>query len=703
MSTKRLQSSVIGRLLPPFPVSAVAIVTLLCAAAASVQGVQAATLIVTTTADSGAGSLRDRIAAAVAGDTIQFDAALHGQTITLTSAELVIDKKLTIDGPGANQLTVQRSTADGTPAFRIFSIFVAASEVNPVTIAGLTIANGSAPDGGGGIVSYGNTTIANCLISGNYAPSGGGGIFCQGGYGEPGRLSLINSTISGNSSIHGGGIYNVGAGFFGFRGSALTITNSTISGNSATAQGGGISNRGELTVSNSTVSGNLATVDVSAGGGIFNDGTLTITDSTISGNSASLGGGIRNVFTNAVFGLGRLAIANSTITGNSASEGGGLHLEGTERSRNAIIALNTASKGPDASGQLTSEGFNLIGNNSGATISAEQSSDQIGTPASPIDPLLGPLQNNGGPTFTHALLQGSPAIDQGESSGSTADQRGFGRPVDFPEIANEAGGDGADIGALEFAPPTLANISTRLRVQTGDSAMIGGFIITGTQPKTVLVRGIGPSLPVPGALADPVIEVYNSSGELLATNDNWNDSLTRQQIIDSGLAPANESESALWGIFGPGAYTVVVRGANDTAGLALFEVYDLDQTADSKLANISTRGLVEIGDNVMIGGLIVIGESPLRTIVRAIGPSLPVPGALEDPILELYDGNGGLIAVNYNWRDDQEAEIIATGIPPSNDLEPAIVRDLAPGNYTAIVRGVDNTAGIALVEVYGLN
>jgi hypothetical protein len=236
--------------------------------------------------------------------------------------------------------------------------------------------------------------------------------------------------------------------------------------------------------------------------------------------------------------------------------------------------------------------------------------------------------------------------------------------------------------------------------------MIGGFIISGTQPKTVIVRGIGPSLPVSGALADPVIEVHGSSGELLATNDNWNDSLTRQQIIDSGLAPTNDLESALWGTINPGAYTVVVRGNNDGTGIGLFEVYDLDQTVDSKLGNISTRGFVETGDNVMIGGTIIVGNDPARVLLRAIGPSLTnfgVPNALQDPTLELHDGDGALIASNDNWRTDQEAEIIATGIPPSNDLEAAIVRDLAPGNYTAIVRGVNSATGIAVVEAYGLN
>jgi Domain of unknown function (DUF5122) beta-propeller len=252
----------------------------------------------------------------------------------------------------------------------------------------------------------------------------------------------------------------------------------------------------------------------------------------------------------------------------------------------------------------------------------------------------------------------------------------------------------------------LGNVSTRLRVQTGDNAMIGGFIITGTETKTVIVRGIGPSLPIAGALADPIIEVHGASGELLATNDNWNDSLTRQQIIDSGLAPSNDLESALWGVINPGAYTVVVRGKNNTTGIGLFEVYDLDPTADSKLGNVATRGFVETGDNVMIGGVILRGADSARVLFRAIGPSLTnfgVPNALSDPTLELHDGNGALVDANDNWRSNHEAEIIATGLPPSNNAESAIVRELSPGNYTAIVRGNNNATGVALIEAYDLD
>lgn len=254
-----------------------------------------------------------------------------------------------------------------------------------------------------------------------------------------------------------------------------------------------------------------------------------------------------------------------------------------------------------------------------------------------------------------------------------------------------------------FLIPTFGNISTRARVETGDNAMIGGFIITGTEQKTIIVRGLGPSLAVPGALADPVIEVHGPSGELLGSNDNWRDDPNRQHVIDSGLAPGNDSESALWGIINPGPYTVVLRGKNDTTGIGVFEAYDLDQTADSQLANVSTRGLVQTGDNVLIGGVIVQGQYPRRVIVRAVGPSLAVMGRLADPTMELHDGNGGLIASNDNWRSEQESEIMATTIPPSNDLESAIVRNLVPGNYTAIVRGVNNTTGIAVVEAYALN
>ncbi len=267
--------------------------------------------------------------------------------------------------------------------------------------------------------------------------------------------------------------------------------------------------------------------------------------------------------------------------------------------------------------------------------------------------------------------------------------------------APQAGAAYVFIG-LGHPPTILGNISTRGLVETGDNVLIGGFIITGTQPKTVILRAIGPSLPLAGAMADPALELHDSAGTLIASNDNWMDAPNKQAIIDSTIPPTNNLESAILMSLLPGSYTAIVSGVNNTTGVALVEAYDLDQTADSKLANISTRGLVGTGDNVLIGGFIVLGIDPQEVIVRAIGPSLPVMGKLADPTLELYDSNGVLLASNDNWRDTQEAEIIATGIPPTNDAESALVETLPPAAYTAIVSGKAGTTGVALVEVYAL-
>ena len=269
-----------------------------------------------------------------------------------------------------------------------------------------------------------------------------------------------------------------------------------------------------------------------------------------------------------------------------------------------------------------------------------------------------------------------------------------------------AGTSGGLFGVMRLEggpiPTTLANISTRLRVETGDSVLIGGFIITGTQPKKILMRAIGPSLPLAGTLANPSLELFDSSGQSIAANDNWMDAPNKQEIIDSTIPPANDFESAILMSLDPGSYTAIVRGVNNTTGIALVEAYDLDNTVDSQLANISTRGLVQTGDNVMIGGFIVLGVDAQTVLVRGIGPSLPIAGSLADPMLELHDKDGAIIASNDNWRDTQEAEITATTIPPPDDEESAILQTLPPAAYTAILRGVNNTAGVALVEVYAL-
>lgn len=255
-------------------------------------------------------------------------------------------------------------------------------------------------------------------------------------------------------------------------------------------------------------------------------------------------------------------------------------------------------------------------------------------------------------------------------------------------------------------PSQPLNISTRLRVEAGDNVLIGGFIISGTQPKKIITRAIGPSLPLDGAqLADPVLELHGPGVFATITNDNWR-SDQEAEIIATTIPPNNNLESAIVATLpaNNAAYTAIVNGKNATTGVGLVEVYDLDRTADSKLANISTRGLVQTGNNVMIGGFILGGgNANVNVLVRAIGPSLSqVSGALADPTLELRDGNGALLRSNDNWKDSQRAEIEATGIPPQNDLESAIVAALPPGAFTAIVAGKNSTSGVGLVEVYRL-
>lgn len=251
----------------------------------------------------------------------------------------------------------------------------------------------------------------------------------------------------------------------------------------------------------------------------------------------------------------------------------------------------------------------------------------------------------------------------------------------------------------------LLNISSRLRVQTGDNTLIGGFIITGTDSKKIAVRALGPSTHVTGFVADPTLELHDASGALVTSNDNWGDSTEAAQIQAAGLAPGNASESAILRTLNPGAYTAVVRGKNNSIGTAVVEAYDLDPTNNSKLANLSTRGFVQTGDNILIAGFITGNRNAnINVLVRAMGPSLAaqLPAALADPTLELHDGNGALIGTNDNWQDSQKTEIEQTGIPPGNVKESAIVSSLPPGAYTAIVRGVNGGIGNAVVEVYNL-
>jgi WD40 repeat protein len=330
--------------------------------------------------------------------------------------------------------------------------------------------------------------------------------------------------------------------------------------------------------------------------------------------------------------------------------------------------------------------------------------------------------DNGGPVLASAELY-DPTSRTWTPTGSLANARTYHSAALLPngKVLIAGGYDGSNniLSSAELyvespTPPALLNIATRMRVLTDDRVLIGGFIITGTESKRVLIRGVGPSLNGVGVtLSDPTLELYQGD-TMLATNDSWktrtNGSSQQAEIEATMIAPANDSEPAILMTLSPGAYTAILAGKNGGTGVGLVEVYDLGQGANSKLANISTRGFVDRGDNVMIGGLIVGGGSgggTTRVIVRALGPSVPVAAALADPSLELHDGSGALIGSNDNWKtrldgSSQQAEIEATGIQPTNDLESALVRTLPPGSYTAIVRGTNNTTGVGLVETYNL-
>ena len=261
-----------------------------------------------------------------------------------------------------------------------------------------------------------------------------------------------------------------------------------------------------------------------------------------------------------------------------------------------------------------------------------------------------------------------------------------------------------------FLRPTGAvNIATRLAIGADQNVLIGGFIITGNAPKKLIIRAIAPSLGFAGTLQDTVMELRDSSGELLKDNDDWR-SLQENEIIKTGVAPRDDRESAMIAILNPGAYTAVVAGKDNSTGVGVVEVYDLgtaslDTASSAKLANISTRGFVQTDDNVMIGGFIVDGASS-RVIVRAVGPSLgeaEVEGALQDTTLDFVDGSGSLIASNDDWRTGgQEGQIIESTLQPTDDRESAVIATLNPGGYTAVVRGKDGATGVGLVEVYVL-
>ena len=460
----------------------------------------------------------DSVGFAIPATDPGFDPGTERSTINLKRTLPDLSTNLEINGPGANKLTVRRNSQESYSVFRVTTIGV-------VTLSGMTITRGFSNGGGILNVTTGTVNVTGCAVSGNSAGEAGGG----------------------------GGIYNGSAG-------TVNITNSTISGNFAEIAGGISNPGGTVNIINSTVAGNSGSGHT---GGIFNDvgAVLNITNSTITGNSSSSTGG---VFNNG----------------------------GTVTLKSSIIALNTGNLNPDIAGSFKSAGYNLIGDAKGSP-GFGNVSDQSGTSAAPLDPKLDPngLQSNGGPTQTVALLFGSPAIDKGTSNGLfsdlATDQRaaGFARIVENSTVPNNFGSDGTDIGAFEVQSSsttpglsTLANISTRALVQTGDNVLIAGFIIVGSNPKKVIVRALGPSLAVSGKLADPTLELRDQNGGLLGTNDNWRSGGQETEIINTTIPPTNDLESAIVATLpaNNASYTAIVRGVSNTTGIAVVEVYALN-------------------------------------------------------------------------------------------------------------------------------
>ncbi len=516
---------------------------------------------------------------------------------------------------------------------------------------------------------------------------------------------LLDTTFQGNGAVTGlnpnaliaqesaGVISNDGAGLVAAGGGNII---SHDGGGIISHDGGGIiSHDGGGLIGNDGAGlvaaggGNL----VAAGGGNFQGGHAerlsqpqTSADSSDSGFTQTSG----------EFNLSAATIVGSVTLNGGVFSGSGL-IVGDLTNDGGYISPGHSPGSISVSGNFT-QGANgtLIVENGGAT--PDQFDQLLVNGAASLGGKLDVKLING---YTPDSADTFSPLGYGSASGS------------FASVSGNAQVSPNATGLLVATNPAIAgpaygqpfNISTRLRVLTNDNVLIGGFIVTGApgSTKAVLIRGKGPSLAgngLTGVLADPFLELHKGDGTIV-TNDNWQEAPNTDRIPD-GFAPTDPREAIIIADLAPGNYTVIEKGAHGETGIGLTEVYDLDGSKTVALGNISTRGFVDTGDNVMIGGFIVGGSEPASILVRATGPSLTtagLSGVLEDPVLELHDANGNVL-VNDNWRETQESEIIATTIPPADDKEPAILANLVPGNYTAIVRGKDDTTGVALVEVY---
>jgi hypothetical protein len=510
-----------------------------------------------------------------------------------------------------------------------------------------------------------------------------------------GGVGFTNSGVmvqSGSGTINAG----FGSGFTNAAGATYDIQNDL----DMTSNGGGgagpfLNNAGTLVKSAGTGTSTIDQAFTNTGSLLLKSGTLAFAVSfdQTAGVTDLSGGNLSS--TNDMFLDGGSLIGTGTITGNL-------------RNRAGIVAPGHSPGKITVNGNYIQGTGGVLNMEIGGTTPGTAYDQLVVSGGAALDGTLNITAING---FTPAKGDIYTLVSATSFSGqfSTVNVSGFTAKVDYST-------NGVTM-TITSTVSELLNISTRMEVLDGDNVLIGGFIVTGNDAKKVLIRGLGPSLPISGVLADPVLELHDSSGATIATNDNWKiaDATGQSQEADiraTTVPPSSDLESAMIATL-PGntsKYTAVLKGKSGGMGVGQVEVYDLNQAASSHLANISTRGFIDTGDNVMIGGIIAgpASSSGTKVLVRAIGPSLPVNGALQDTLLELHDANGATIATNDNWKindqsgQSQQADIEATGAAPTNELESALLQTVAPGNYTAIVKGKDKATGIGLVEVYNL-
>jgi uncharacterized delta-60 repeat protein len=539
-------------------------------------------------------------------------------------------------------------------------------------------------------------------------------------------ITIGSLTLTGNGTIAGGGSLTVTTGFTFSSGNLGALHLTIPVGAQFVMSGDDAKGFTDVTIDNSgltnctgagAITGNSGTVFHNAG--VFAIHSNSIDDAT----TVAFGD-----FTNAALVQIKGHLSATTYTQSA----GQLDLQGYLDNGDpgppglAVIEANTLTIN---GGTITGSGT-IIGNliNNGGTILPGHSVGLISVQGNYTQGAGGALSLEIGGTqpgqFDRLVVTGTATLD-GNLTVRTINQftpnpQSNFRPLEFTAASGDFAStssnadvnvtsNGIEVKVAGANPPLpqARNISTRLGVQTGENVLITGFIITGPAgtSRTVAVRGMGPTLAqfgVPGALSDPALELHKEDGSVLI-NDNWKDAANANQVPPA-LAPAFDAESVILSSLPPGTHTAIVKGAHGETGVGLAEVYDLDPPSATRLANISTRGLVQTDDKVLIGGFIIGGSEPAKVLVRGIGPSLGnfgVVNPLKDPVLELHDSNGAVIR-NDDWRNTQESDIAATTIPPADNHESAVLATLAPGNYTAIVRGKDNTVGVALVEIYML-